>query len=334
MRTGDVTIDGCLKDLDARLLGGASVRSLTLAEVRDHLLEQKNALLSSGESVSESSAASNAVASFGDLEEIASAQRDSLVRRFRNFGLQMGIPFGILMGLSSVIILHLTGVLQFRLAIGICIGTASGLFNGLFFGISMGWWYSFTWPEKRLPSAEPGRSTGKMPDEPFTVQFVGPTRKLSKIMTILFAIGALCIIALAFLLREFDGAAEYVGIPWWAILGMGVALFLEIPLLNRSNRTFHVTTDGISVGGWLFKKRTIAWSSIGQLAILGETHRWIPRWSNWSKVKYIQYTVGKGKKRRMHLYPGMANMDRLILLLEQKLSSVGSGVEGTTADSA
>lgn len=99
--TGVPPIDGYLKRLDAELLGRASLRRLTLEEVRDHLLEGYKSLVEQGMPLDQ--AAQQAVDNFGSEVDIGSEQRRDIEKAFVKNFLLFGASYAILMGILTLV---------------------------------------------------------------------------------------------------------------------------------------------------------------------------------------------------------------------------------------
>lgn len=100
--TGVPAFDDYLHRLDAELLGRASLRRVTLEEVRDHLLEQQTMLMEQG--LASEAAAQQALEGFGPVDKLGSEQRREKTQEFfKNFVLSGFVIAGLLTVLEMVL---------------------------------------------------------------------------------------------------------------------------------------------------------------------------------------------------------------------------------------
>lgn len=99
--TQEPVFDSYLHQLDAELLGRASLRKVTLEEVRDHLLEQQAALMDQG--LAAEVAAQQALDGFGSAEELGAEQRREKTRDFFKYFIQFGLLFAVFMAVLQMV---------------------------------------------------------------------------------------------------------------------------------------------------------------------------------------------------------------------------------------
>ncbi|QOC22390.1 hypothetical protein IC757_15485 [Wenzhouxiangella sp. AB-CW3] len=143
MSTGDPCIDDTLRRLDAALVGAASVRRLTLLEVRDHLLEARDRHVQSGASPAE--AARLATSEVGDLEATAAHQRRERAAVFCKSALILGAVFATLMLIFYLLAAKLTetGTLDILVTLAAM---------GVVYGLIMGAWFAYGFAQS-MPTA-------------------------------------------------------------------------------------------------------------------------------------------------------------------------------------
>ena len=150
--TGDDVLDTYMRKLDARLIGSAKIRLLTLAEIKDHLQERKAALLKTGD-YEEREASRKAVENLESVDACSRIRNKRLFGRFSSIAL-----FGV-----AGFVLSMMGFVFFLIKIHFGLSyecTACFLKHGimlffpigLLFGLFMGW-TAFLLPEQRLPDA-------------------------------------------------------------------------------------------------------------------------------------------------------------------------------------
>lgn len=93
--TGDARIDDHLDQLDRALVGTARVRRPVVQELRDFLLDAKDAALRDGRDAD--AAVDDAISAAGTVDEIAGDQRAAKRREFLRMALLSGLVYGLLM---------------------------------------------------------------------------------------------------------------------------------------------------------------------------------------------------------------------------------------------
>jgi hypothetical protein len=162
--TNDPIIDHFLQKFDALLAGGVNVRSETLEEASDHILEHRDHLISAGRSPE--NASTEAVNAFNEYEDLAQIQRKGKYQQFVKMFFLFGIMFGGLMTaitlMSDQFWLSDEGAVSFiaelpKLA-------AMFVFQGVFYGCFMSYFFSFT-----LVQAKPKQSLNKQSSDVLNV---------------------------------------------------------------------------------------------------------------------------------------------------------------------
>lgn len=306
--TGDGVLDGYLRQLDGMLLGAKKVRLLTLAEIKDHLEERKASLLEAGRT--ENEALTEAVQQMGPLEEHARQQRRRLLRKFAIISLCFGVPFGLFQGWVT----GWTDLLPWWLPV------VRGVTLGVFAGPGIGWAVTFVWPEHRLPSRQDRTHEATAA---FRVAFPRYER-------ILGGFGAVILVLMA---AAWVGASVVLALRvelWWTWLTpllWGLLAVHSLYYARLTMRSFEVGGDGFWIREWTGRRRKVLWHNVKSVGRLGDAHTWIPRWTYWRKVRYIDYATEGGRVRRVNVLHNMPNADRLVFLAEDKLKATGSDAD-------
>ena len=313
--TGQPPLDNFLRELDQQLLGSARVRLLTLAEIRDHLVEKVDHLVESG--MAEDEALQQAIRSSDSPAELAKPQRAALSNRFLKFGFFLGIGYGLTMGLFFGAI----GVAQYGWSFGATTGAGMTIFGGPAFGFFMGWWAAFIQPERELPSASStgGADTAIM----FRVGAGKWTTRLGNLIGVMFVLGAIFFLSRAtaeFFHIPFPEIRGFsMKIPWWAELFMGAVYLVNIYMLRLCSREYRVNQAGIRVHGFFQSSKFFPWANLKRVGLLRDIYWWVP--FDWKKVRYAEFENGNHKTARLLVFSAMHNADRLFLLMEQKTRS-------------
>jgi hypothetical protein len=143
MLTNEPIIDNFLQKFDALLAGGANVRSETLEEASDHILEHRDHLI--GKGMSAENASTEAVNAFNEYEDLAQIQRKSKYQHFVKMIFIFGMMFGGLMTgislMSDQFWISDEGAVSIikelpKLAVMF-------VFQGVFYGFFMSYFFSF-----------------------------------------------------------------------------------------------------------------------------------------------------------------------------------------------
>ncbi len=307
--TGNPILDSFLSKLDWQLLGSAKVRLQTLAEIKDHLQEKKEHLLETG--CTEDDAAEKAVQSMASPEEQAKSQREALKKKFARIGFSSGILFGLIMGLLGLVMKDLMDK-------GLAVIGLYGLAQGVFFGLFFGWFMTFNWPERQLPSASEADESPEVEGE-FTVRYSKSMRRLSYFMTVFFVLMGVYYATLGIMGSFYPSIGKSLPFPWWNNLILGGFALLDFFFIRLACRKYKVNGDGILVEDFLGKKKHFVWKHLKKVGLLGDIRSWVPYY--WKKVKYAEFQSDGHKTIRLFLYPDMVNADKLFILLEKKVRS-------------
>ena len=144
IRTGDARIDTYLETLHRALVGSVTIRMQTLLEARDFLMESLAHARDAGGD--EGAALREAIAGFGDTEEVARAQRAARAKLFWSLAWRTGPGFASLMLVMTLLGEGLVGQ-RWPLLVGIFI------FQTVFFGGCMGYFFAYLF-SKPMPTAQ------------------------------------------------------------------------------------------------------------------------------------------------------------------------------------
>lgn len=307
--TGDPVLDHYLMDLDAKLLGSAKLRLLTLAEVKDNLLERKEQARKTAASDAEASQA--AIREMGPVESFADEQRAQLKQRFVKTAILFGLPtglWGVVVNanlLNSLSEGHRQGPPLWWRLLELIIG---GVFSAVIGGSMFAWWMVYLHPTRRLP--EKG-ATGSE----YLVAYSKNNRVLGRIGRIFFAAMAFAFIA-GRTIPQVDTLVRFMPLPQWMILLLGVMALFNFYFASLALRTYRVEKEGFWIEGRL-KRERVLWSNIKAVKTLGDRRPWLP--ANWKRVKSIEYVKADGRQKRVLLYPDMINADRFLISIRERL---------------
>lgn len=302
---GDDVLDAYLKKLDSRLIGSAKIRLLTLAEIKDHLLEHKATLLKTGD-YRDSEASRITVEKMESVDAYSSVRNKRLFNRFSSVALIVGTTFALsMLGVIFLTIKILHGLSWDCFTCILRHGSMVVIPSGLLAGLCTGW-SIFIMPEQRLPTSNTQESCFS----------VGPTKNeriLSRIILPLF-----CLIALAFFIQGLLSISD-----GWAYICIAALYFANLLLFRPLTFSYDVDEGGISIVSIIGKRRRIPWKNLAGAGTLGEVHQWIPSWNRWRNVRFVDYISNKDRKKRLHIFPNMLNADRMFLLVRDMLEERG-----------
>ena len=300
--TGDDVLDEYIRELDSRLLGSKYVRLLTLAEIKDHLLEAKARGISQG--LDERSAAEAAVSALGPADTYAGEQRSVLFARSWKVPLLVAIPFGIIMGAYYF-------MAQFPNPVSSAIMSALPCGLGLAAGV-------FVWPARWLGSSWlPGGAS----EPAFEVAHSRPVFAAHLAIWILSPAAALFAAAIGVtgILKPSSQARTLV--PWWLLPIFLVWLAMVVYALLREPRSFQVRPLGFYATNWAGVETFVPWQSVVGI-VRPRTIVWLS--FAWAGTR-IEYLASNGRKRRIKVRQDMLNADRFLHLAEEYAQKNSSG---------
>ena len=295
LATGDARLDAHLIALDAALAGFPAVRRQTLLEARDFLLEARDRARDAGRD--DATAAQEAIALLGPIEEIAREQRASRTALFRSTVLSTGLG-----GAGAMLLLSLlhTGWAQADwIALA---GTFA--FHAGFFGITLG--YFLTYVVKR---AEPAAQDAPAPGS-FLVQFAPTSIALSWGLAAVFGLACLLVAA------GLAGVGPVVSMPTaMAVALLLISLRLTLGALRAARFRARVDADTLRIDG-LFGPVVIA-----RAAITGSNRATMPMQLLIPAAglsHQIDWRDDSNRARRtwVSIAPDLVHGDRLIAWLE------------------
>ncbi len=300
--TGDDILDGYIRELDARLLGSRAVRLLTLAEIKDHLVEAKAAGVASG--LDEGAAADEAVSAAGPAEEHAREQRGTLWVRFWKLAITWFALTGIVSGLSQLIM----PALKWDPARTLVIAAVQGVTNGMIGGVFMTFWLPRRWIGK-------AQGVQNLDSAQFDVTYPRP---VAIIMTI-----GLPFSAAVYLAGVAVGTAGVLNIlpearglvPWWMLIPLVVLLPGAAYEISHLPRVLRVGEEGFCANSWTGLKLDVLWRDVVGV----EVRRWRPARLLSKTGKYLLYRTPSGRTRGIWLRPDMLNHDRFLQLVEENV---------------
>ena len=328
--TGDTVLDGWLVALEGLLWGSKRVRWVTLAEVMDLALSQRDRLM--GRGLDRDGASRRVVAGLGAPTAHAAMQRRLLARRF---GLMTGLGTALLSACWSV----LFGLLLPQWGAGV-VGLAMG--GGLACGLAIAVVAVWLMPPVALPSEVRTRSAvGGLEGAPLPFEAALPPRPPWTVGLILAAPGLVMLYGLVTLKTWADWPEGWVTrMPWWSwlvlcLVILGSWLWL-VRIQLKLTAVVRVEETGLVLErGWLGKKQ-VAWSAIravgsmdGVEAFFGsgpylralqrlEALFCTPR----QAVHFIDYRVGGDGVRRLYLLPTMTHVDRLLAVVRTRCEGI------------
>lgn len=295
LATGDARLDAHLIALDAALAGFPAVRRQTLLEARDFLLEARDRARDAGRD--DATAAQEAIALLGPIEEIAREQRASRMALFRSTVLSTGLGGAGVMLLLSLL---RTGWAQADwLALA---GTFA--FHAGFFGITLG--YFLTYVVKR---AEPAAQDAPAPGS-FLVQFAPTSIAVSWGLAAVFGLACLLVAA------GLAGVGPFVSMPTaMAVALLLISLRLTLGALRAARFRARVDADTLRIDG-LFGPVVIA-----RAAITGSNRATMPMQLLVPAAglsHQIDWRDDSNRARRtwVSIAPDLVHGDRLIAWLE------------------
>lgn len=299
--TGDDVLDAYIRDLDARLLGSRHVRLLTLAEIKDHLMEAKAAAIASG--LDERAAAGKAVNAMGSADDYAREQRATLAARFWKVALIWGAVVAIVTGLSQFLPALKPNPLRAFL-----IAAFEGVLAGLFTGVLMAFWLPQRWIS--IAQGVQNRRSAQ-----FDVTYSRPVAVLMTISLAFTAAMSMAVVAVgtAGILDIFPDARVLV--PWWLLVLFVVLIPAAAYEVSRLPRVFRVGPLGFRVNSWMGLERDVLWRNVAGV----EIRRWTPARLLSRTGKYLEYRTLSGRTRRIWLRPDMLNFDRFLQLVEENV---------------
>jgi hypothetical protein len=301
--TGDIILDDFLTNLDAAFIGSRKVRVLYVAEAKDHLLEARQLLAEQGKETEAASKA--AVLNFGDAREHAQSQRRLVWARFWQTVMTAGPFYGVFMFAWMLIYIR---------EVNVIVASISTAIAGVLFGITMGWFIAFVHPQKLLPSMS---AKGNK----FICAYSSKMRTMNYAFMAFIAACVLMGIGTAF---EIDALNPF-DMSKTAAIVLGLMAVLNIGGIRLGNQRLFVDDKGIKVRK-LFSRDSISWSQLRNLTLLGETKRWIPKWSYWSRVHVLEYADSSGQSQTIMIFPDTENSDRAVCICREKLGARSGGL--------
>lgn len=300
--TGHEAIDAYLRRVDAGCIGAASVRKLTLLEIRDHLLESRERGVRDG--LDPAAAAERAVERFGPAERHAAAQREARWAVWRYEAVRGGLFFAGGMLLLDVLV---WGELSTLGPLG---PVGAFLFHAVFFGAPFGGWLALGYA-KRVPEAtDDGSDRSFVVRAPWSSKIAG--------VGVAIVMSAVAAVGLAGLLGLEGGPELSTRQNLFFFIGGGLLALSG----SSAFRRIEVHPDEIRYGG-LLRHATIGRDRIVEV-------RPEPR------LRVIQMTMAVspyrivwedkvGRRRRLLLFisPDMVHADRLRAQLEEADAAAG-----------
>jgi hypothetical protein len=299
--TGDARIDDHLDQLDRALVGTARVRRPVVQELRDFLLDAKDAALRDGRDAD--AAVDDAISAAGTVDEIAGDQRAAKRREFLRIVRLTGLPWGLWMTVfMGIYFWSEFGRLSIS-QIGVLIAGMS--IAGLLFGALMGALVYIAVPGTvSLPSTRP--------DSEFVVELSRPGRRW------LYALTVFATLLIGLPAASLTG----YGFDWPAALST-LLLLMNVPMVIFivRYRWFRATVAGdrlrmVGVSGGI---------EISRGEILGlERPTMLRRWLNMAPAGDACDLVWRGedgrtRRRVLPLTPDMIDSDRLRAWIEAAL---------------
>ena len=302
--TNDPIIDDFLQKFDAILAGGANVRSETLEEASDHILEHRDRLISTG--MSAQNASTEAVSAFDEYEELAQIQRKSKYQNFRKMFFIFGVMFGAMM--TAITLMSDQFWISDEGAVSLVNElpklAAMFVFQGVFYGLFMSYFFSFT-----LVKAKPKQGIEEQSSDVLQVY----SQKISKISGVFLFI-VMGLISTTCLL----GIAGYGLMAENGVLYNVVLVFIAAPMVVGAR----VVYNRYELKQDYFVIKTVSGrSQIKRNAIL--SLQALPKWhmvlvGSLGELYALRYKdeAGKQQKRTIAISNDMHNADPLIARLQ------------------
>ncbi|MCH8538405.1 MAG: hypothetical protein LAT66_11630 [Alkalimonas sp.] len=301
LATGDTIIDDYLKALDAELVGAKTVRNVTLAEARDHLLEHKAVLLNDG--IDDTTASTKAVASFGSAAEHGGDQRQQRRKLYFKMMVSMGLPFASLMTIFAVLAPTSRELPWLMHAVMF-------LFQFVFFGGLMSAWFTLGFAQARPTQSIDTIAEGE------TLEVYSP--RVSKVAALFLSFFMGCI-GVSALLGAF-------GLSFMAYNHMAVNIFLAYLAFSMVAGAPLAFSKLFVQGDTLTLKTPFSQRDIPlqQLVAIAP----VPAWQRWFRIALGQIYVlrlrneqGVESKTTLVLNGEMHNSDQLLALLNSKAAA-------------
>ena len=293
--TGVPALDDYLQQVDAELAGRASLRRLTLEEVRDHLLEQYTTLAEQG--LDPDQAAHQALQGFGSAPELGAEQRRETYRAFYKHIVLFGLPFAVLMSIvmrefnTSWLITAITFVGQF-------------LFYGIFMSLFMTFSAVRQKPATVLETQSEGADTLRV--------YVPKKSKLIALVMLIFgsAMTLLCVVGILGV-----GVGQYYG-----LIGNLVMIYCGVGLIvGMSSAWTRININGNQMEiHTLFGQKRFVIQKVNVFARIPRWQAfWLPAFGRSHRL-IVETDSGTTDRFYLTLNGETYNSDKLVAFLEGK----------------